>query len=167
MMNKKTLKTIIILILIIVGIFVLSHLRKYLNVTTKNYLRDVETFAKPVSEDNNLLKEFKRLFKERIVILACEEDINNDNRKDIVVISKLNDDISTVALLDMGEEFKTTEPIPAPRENQYMKFFNMDNEGAIEILITGEKKGQVGYAIYKYEDGRLIDIFGEGMEDCC
>ena len=111
--------------------------------TTKNYLRDVETFAKPVSEENNLLKEFKRLFSERMVILACEEDINNDNRKDLVVISKLNEDISNIALLDMENEYKTTEPIPAPRENQYIKFFNMDEEGAIEILITGEKKDRL------------------------
>ena len=166
-MNKKHIKKIVIVILIIAGIFALSHLRKYLNIKTKNYLRDAKTFAKPVSNDNYLLKEFKKLFNDRKVILACEEDINDDNIKDLVVISKLEDDISTIALLDFGDKYETTNPIPAPRENQYIKFINVDKIGIIEILITGEKKGQVGYAIYKYEEGKLIDIFGEGMEDCC
>ena len=161
------IKKIAIAILIIIGIFALSHLRKYLNVSTKNYLRNAGTFATPVDEDNYLLQEFKKLFNNRKVILACEEDINDDDRKDLVVISKLKDDISTIALLDLGDKYETTEPIPAPRENQYIKFINVDKIGIIEILITGEKKGQVGYAIYKYEEGKLIDIFGEGMEDCC
>ena len=48
-----------------------------------------------------------------------------------------------------------------------IKFFNMDKDNITEVLIIGEKKGQVGYAIYRYEDEKLIDIFGEGMEDCC
>lgn len=166
-MNNIIIKRVIIIICVIAAIVALSYLRKYLNTTTKNYLRNAETFAKPVNDDNVLLIEFKKRFADRKVILACEEDINDDNRKDLVVISRLNDDISTIAFLDTTNGFITTEPIPAPRENQYMKFFNMDEVDAIEVLITGEKKGQVGYAIYKYEDGRLIDIFGEGMEDCC
>ena len=166
-MNDKIIKRIIVIICIVVAIIVLSYLRKYLNTTARNYLRNAETFANPVNDDNILLIEFKKQYNNRNVILACEEDINNDNRKDLVVISSLNNDISTIAFLDTINGFISTEPIPAPRENQYMKFFNMDEVGAIEILITGEKKGQVGYAIYKYEEGKLIDIFGEGMEDCC
>lgn len=166
-MNKLIIKKIGVVFIVIVSVIVLSYLRKYLNTQTKKYLRNAETFAKPVDDDNYLLKEFKNRFNDRKVILACEEDINGDDKKDLVVISKLNDDIQTIAMLDRGEFFEITEPIPAPKENQYIKFFNMDNDEFVKILITGEKKGQVGYAIYKYEDGRLIDIFGEGMEDCC
>ena len=82
------IKKIAIAILIIIGIFALSHLRKYLNVSTKNYLRNAGTFATPVDEDNYLLQEFKKLFNNRKVILACEEDINDDDRKDLVVINR-------------------------------------------------------------------------------
>ena len=60
-----------------------------------------------------------------------------------------------------------TEPIPAPRENQHIRFFNMDKLSEIETLITGEKNGQVGYAIYRIMDGAMVNLFGEGMEDCC
>ena len=44
---------------------------------------------------------------------------------------------------------------------------SIDKEGEIEIIITGEKKGAVGYAIYRMIDGQPVDLFGEGMEDCC
>lgn len=60
-----------------------------------------------------------------------------------------------------------TPPIPAPRENQHIRFFNMDKLSEIETLITGEKNGQVGYAIYRIMHGEMINLFGEGMEDCC
>ena len=161
------IKTVILVVIIVISIILLSFLRKHLKETSKTYLRNSETFAKPVQNNNELLIEFKKMFKERKVILACEEDINSDNFKDLVVISKLKDEISTIAILKIQDKYETTIPIPAPRENQYMKFFDMDKNGTMEILITGEKKGQVGYAIYKYEEGKLIDIFGEGMEDCC
>lgn len=34
-------------------------------------------------------------------------------------------------------------------------------------MLTGEKDGEIGYAIYRMIDGALINLFGEGMEDCC
>ena len=46
-------------------------------------------------------------------------------------------------------------------------YYAQDKEGEIEIIITGEKKGAVGYAIYRMIDGQPVDLFGEGMEDCC
>ena len=56
---------------------------------------------------------------------------------------------------------------PATIENQKIQFKNIDKEGEIEIIVTGEKKGAVGYAIYRMIDGEMVDLFGEGMEDCC
>ena len=43
----------------------------------------------------------------------------------------------------------------------------MDKEPELEFLITGEKDGQVGYAVYRIMDGAIVDLYGEGMEDCC
>lgn len=43
----------------------------------------------------------------------------------------------------------------------------MDREPPLEFVLTGEKDGEVGYAIYRIIDGELINLFGENMEDCC
>ena len=55
----------------------------------------------------------------------------------------------TVAVIDSGDGVKFiifTTPIPGPIENQKIQFKNIDKEGEIEIIVTGEKKGAVGYA---------------------
>ena len=167
--NKKQVIKLILAIIIFVGIVViLSFVREKLQKSANSYLENNDIFAKNVSDDNYLKLIFEKEYPERSIILACEEDITGDNIKDLVVISSYGDLIETIALIDNGNQnYIFTEPIPAPRENQMIKFFNMDKDSIIEVLITGEKKGQVGYAIYRYEDGKLHDIFGEGMEDCC
>lgn len=125
-------------------------------------------FAVMVKENHPLLKEFRSRYPERTVLLACAEDITNDDIQDLVVISQLKEDISTIVLYSTeAGELAETPPIPAPRENQHIRFFNMDKLSEIETLITGEKNGQVGYAIYRIMDGEMINLFGEGMEDCC
>ena len=169
MMNKKriNIKTILYFLLIIVSVVILSYVRETLHKNAKKYIEDNSIFAKNVSDDNILKKEFEKKFPERKIIIACEEDITGDSIKDLVVISSYGDLIETIALIDNKINYIFTEPIPAPRENQMIKFFNMDKDNITEVLITGEKKGQVGYAIYRYIDEKLIDIFGEGMEDCC
>ena len=75
----------------------------------------------------------------------------------------------TIVVTDKGDStnYDFSDPIAAPVENQKIQFKNIDKEGEIEIIITGEKKGAVGYAIYRMIDGQPVDLFGEGMEDCC
>ena len=43
----------------------------------------------------------------------------------------------------------------------------MDRIAPLETLITGEKNGKLGYAVYRIIDGGFKDLFGEGMKDCC
>lgn len=167
--NKKQIKRMLIFLAIfIIVVVLLSFVREKLQNQANIYLNKNDIFAKNVDDDNNLKIVFINNFPSRNIILACEEDINGDSFKDLVVISSYEELIETIAVIDNGNNnYVFTEPIPAPRENQMIKFFNMDKDSIIEVLITGEKKGQVGYAIYRYIDGKLLDIFGEGMEDCC
>lgn len=166
--RKQLLKIFMFIIVFIVAILLLSFVREELRKRAMVYLGKNDVFAKNVPDDNQLKIVFKAKFPDRNIILACEEDITGDSIKDLIVISSVDELIETIAIVDRGNnDYIFTEPIAAPRENQMIKFFNMDKDNIIEVLITGEKKGQVGYAIYRYEDGRLRDIFGEGMEDCC
>lgn len=130
--------------------------------------RDVD-YAEMVREDQVLLQAFQEKFEGAEVLLACEEDVTDDGLKDLVVIYRMDELTRTVVVTNCqdGKNYDFSEPIPGPIENQKIQFKNIDKEGEIEIIITGEKKGAVGYAIYRMIDGEPVDLFGEGMEDCC
>lgn len=158
--------TIGLVMVIIIG---LAFLRQYLQKKEDEaQSKDGVAYAEMVRDNDPLLVEFRQRHPDRTVLLACSEDITNDGKKDLVVISQLNDANETIALIDDGNGGITeTEPVPAPKENQHIRFMNIDKLGAIEILITGEKNGQVGYAVYRIMDDRMVDLYGDGMEDCC
>ena len=42
-----------------------------------------------------------------------------------------------------------------------------DDKDEIELVLSGSKNGNVGYAIYRLENKKLVDLFGEGMNACC
>ena len=160
-----------ILILAVVAIF---FARQYIyEQEAEKYRRAQEelNYAKPVAEDNVALLYFQKEVPGREIFLACEEDLTDDGLKDLVVIyhnpeeGRMN---WMVALVNRGDgTYDITPPTRAPIENQAIRFFNMDQEGEMEFICTGEKDGEVGYAIYRIIDGELIDLFGENMKDCC
>ena len=128
-------------------------------------------YAESVPEDHEALLYFQQEMPGREIFLACEEDLTDDGRKDLVVIYHNPEEGVInwmVALINLGDgTYDITEPTRAPIENQAIRFFNMDKEGEMEFVVTGEKEGEVGYAIYRIIDGELINLFGEDMEDCC
>mgnify|MGYP004517178957 FL=1 len=126
-------------------------------------------YAKSVQEDDSILQVFKEKYSNAEILLACREDVTDDGLDDLVVICKLEEGNRTIVVTDSGDSlnYNFSDPIPAPIENQKIQFKNIDKEGEIEFIITGEKKGAVGYAIYRMIDGQPVDLFGEGMEDCC
>ena len=91
----------------------------------------------------------------------------NDGRKDLVVVYHTEDLTRMVVCQNNEGGLVYSEPIPGPIENQQIQFKDIDKEGPIEFIVSGEKNGAVGYAIYRMIDGQPIDLFGEGMADCC
>lgn len=165
--GKKTL--ILYGILIILLLAAASGVREYLQQQEDRMAGTGEDgYALNVGENNKILKQFKKEFPDQTVLLACQEDITDDGRMDLVVISENKSEVTTIVMLDNGDgTYTSTEPIPAPKENQKIRFFDMDKVEPLEVLITGEKDGQVGYAVYRIIDGRLVDLYGDGMKDCC
>jgi len=170
-MNRKLIKKVGIIIVAIIVAFVTKQYFDNKEETRKEEQalgKREKIFAAMVSEDNTALQYFKNEYPERKVILACEEDITNDERKDLLVIYEENSHTRVVALCDNGKgSYYFSPEIPAPVENQTIQFKNIDKEAEIEFIISGEKKGAVGYAIYRMIDGEIKDLFGDGMEDCC
>lgn len=170
-MTKRLFSQIILVVCILIAAFIL---RQYLNTKASSSVGDempdrkAKNYAAMVDEDNVLLQYFEDTYPEHQVLLACEEDLTNDGLKDLVVIFRDMEKTRLTVICDMGSGVYTlTEEIPAPIENQRVQFMDIDKEAEMEFAISGEKDGAVGYAIYRIMDGKIIDLFGQGMEDCC
>lgn len=111
---------------------------------------------------------FNKNIKNNKIIKTAEEDLTDNGKKDLIVVYEKTSDQNEMVVVVEGEEgIYTTSPIKAPKESVEIKFKNIDNKGVMEMIVSGSKNGKVGYAIYRLEDKKLIDLFGEGMRDCC
>ena len=116
------------------------------------------------------------------MLVACEEDLTNDGKKDLVVIYNTPEEdeaskntalvngghIRLTVMIDLGdgEAYEHTEPIPAPVENQKIQFQNIDKADEMEFVLQGQKGAKVGYGIFRVIEGKAVNLFGEGMEEC-
>ncbi|MCT4508292.1 MAG: Cys-Cys-COOH protein SaoC [Tepidibacter sp.] len=121
-----------------------------------------------VKEDNPLLNYFEQLNPDNKVIKCAYEDIDNNNTKDLVVIYNVSRNKNKMKIvIDKDGKYEFTDEVDAPRENQTIKFKNIDDKDQIEIIVSGSKNGAVGYAIFRVVDMKIINLFGQDMEDCC
>ena len=68
---------------------------------------------------------------------------------------------------DFRGQYRLTNEVPAPVSDQTIELKDIDEEPPMEFIVQGRKGAKVGFAIFRIEDGELVDLFGEGMEDCC
>ena len=114
-----------------------------------------------------LLEQYKKDYTQEI-IMAEKCDLNMDKKEDAVIIYKENKSQNfMVVVVTEGEGYYITEPVKAPLEKQSIKFKNIDEKDEMEVIVSGEKNGNLGYAIFRIEDKKFKDIFAEGMESCC
>lgn len=189
-------KTILIVGILLVGFFVrtrLDHLYDVLNYIgtgeTTNYDGDTAgrvgrelDYAENVSDDHKILNVFKELYPDAKILVACEEDLTNDGCKDLVLVvnnphkdehsptTQLTDGgyIRLCVMVDTGdgENYECSELIPAPVENQRIKFQNIDEQEEIEFILQGQKGAKVGYGIFRVMEGEPVSLFDQGMEEC-
>lgn len=118
--------------------------------------------------DKVMLDFFKENIKYEEIITYSQDDINEDNKDDLVVVYRKDKKSNEmVVVINNGSEIYTTTPIIAPKEDVIIEFKNIDDKNQKELIISGSKNGSVGYAIYRLEDNLLINLFAEGMESCC
>jgi hypothetical protein len=72
-----------------------------------------------------------------------------------------------VAVVNNKDKKYLTKPILAPKEDAVITFRDIDKKDEMEVMISGSKNGNLGYAIYRLQDDKFIDLFGEDMEACC
>lgn len=157
MKNKKIITSIIVVMVFIIGMCGFIYDR---NQEKREELG--------VESDNELLKYFKSKYPENEVIKCGYEDLNNDGRKDLVVIfNKTERKNGMVVIIDKESDYEVSEEVPAPLENQKIEFKNIDETPPMEFIVSGSKDGKFGYAIFRLEGLKIRDLFGESMEDCC
>ena len=174
-MNKKIIKLLICIVLAVALLAALAYVRDYLE--EKDQMQEMQEmqnrngreYAPAVEQVHPMYQKYVELHPEKEILMACVGDLTDDGVDELVVIYRADKSgaCETVVLVNENGSFYETTPTPAPREYQKMRFFNMDKKDVLELLITGSKDGEVGYAIYRIIDRELINFFGEGMEDCC
>jgi hypothetical protein len=131
---------------------------------------DQRDFNPKALNDHPMLQTFIANHPGKEVLKYAEADINNDSRKDLVVIYRLNRDENRMCLMVSGDgddSFIESNSVPAPISDQNIRFKDIDNKPPLEFIVQGRKGAMVGYAIFRFEDGVLVDLFGEGFENCC
>lgn len=102
---------------------------------------------------------------------AAEADVNADNLPDLLLIHTSREEkgkMTLVVLLQQpGNGWKATNALPAPVENQQITLRDIDEKPPLEFVVMGSKGIRSGFAIYRIVNGELVDLFGDGMDDCC
>lgn len=164
MRNKKILTCIIIVILACVALVVSNNYEK------KQSESEIDIHGGKVAEkkaDKELMNIFKKNHDEKVITYA-QHDLNNDGKEDLIIIYYVNKNSNKMTVVaSKGNEYVLTEPIPAPIDNQQISFKDIDNKEEMEVIVSGSKNGNVGYAIYRLENYEMIDLFGQDMESCC
>ncbi|GLI55065.1 hypothetical protein PM10SUCC1_05800 [Propionigenium maris DSM 9537] len=124
-----------------------------------------EIFQEDIDQKNPLLKIFQDEYSNR-VILTKEGDITDDGIGDLIIIYEVSKSEKRMVVVLGGSE-RLTSSVKAPVERQSIKLKNIDEKAQMEFIVSGYKGSKLGYAIYRIEDNRIIDLFGEGMDECC
>ncbi len=124
--------------------------------------------AEPEIGNVELVERFHRTRPNTVIVAAAEGDFDGDGTRDLgVVYRDERDRFRTVVLLDRASGPQFTNAHKAPVERQVLEVKDIDGKLPYELVVRGRKGPNIGYAIYRVEDGELVDVFGSNMADCC
>lgn len=127
-----------------------------------------EKNAGSVDIEHVLYQHFLASYGDKKPLLTGVNDINNDGLEDLIVIYQDTPTTNKmIAICQEDGKVVISEPTPAPVENYRIEWRDIDDKDPIELIVSGSKGVNVGYAIYRWENYEFINLFGEGMEDCC
>lgn len=158
-MNKKSVNLVMVATILVAGFFLTRE--NNLSILSPNSDSRIE-----IIENRNPLESFNREFGKKI-LLARESDLDNSGIKENVIMYEEKNKVWFVIGYQNGEEIGFTDPLPAPLEGQELSFNDFDGDDNIEIILSGYKNDKIGYGVYKFKNKKIIDVFSEGMNECC
>lgn len=119
--------------------------------------------------NTELYKEYMNRYKNKEILTFLEGDFSGDNISDLIIIYRESNNSNKLIGIYTDEKGKVlmTNPIPAPIENYIVKFYNIDEREPQEFLVSGQKGANIGFAVYRLENGEFISLFENGMGRCC
>lgn len=120
-------------------------------------------------ENKELYKAYMNKYKDKDILTFLEGDFSGNNEVDLVIIYKESSFENKLVGIykDDNGKILITNPIPAPIEDYLLSFYNIDEKAPDEILVSGKKGANIGFAVYRLENGEFISLFENGMEKCC
>ncbi len=129
---------------------------------------DQKDFDASVLGENQMMQYFVGNHSGQTILKYAQADLDADGREDLIVIFNIAKGKNMMSVIrHQGVDLVETNAVPAPVSDQMIQFKNIDKKPPLEFILQGRKGAKVGYAIFRVEDGKLADLFGEGMEDCC
>ena len=119
-----------------------------------------------ITKNIEMISEFRKNLSGK-VILAKEMDVDMDGNLESFIIYRENGKVWLTIGYNLGQKTVFTEAVPAPVEGQELSFNDFDGDGEIEFIVSGYKEEKVGYGVFKFSNCKIIDIFAEGMKECC
>jgi|GEM_PF-435906 len=129
---------------------------------------DQKEFTPSVLTGNKLMQYFAGNHPGETILKYAEADLDNNGQKDLIVIYRQATGQNRMTVICCSKlNVEETNAVPAPVADQTIQFKDIDKKPPLEFILQGRKGAKVGYAIFRVENGKLTDLFGEGMEDCC
>lgn len=129
---------------------------------------DERDFNPEILRESKPMQAFIAAHPGQEVLKYAKADLNADGSVDLIVIYRENSSRNRMCVICVeGDRFIESNSVPAPVSDQTIRFRDIDNTAPLEFIAQGRKGAVVGYAIFRLEDGILVDLFGDGFEDCC
>lgn len=120
-----------------------------------------------VERDHYLLQAFYDEFPGKEVVKCKLGDVSGNGKDDLIIIFRKTKEANhLVVAIDSGKEIYFSEESSAPFENQKIELKDIDNSPPNEFIVSGSKRGQYGYGIFRIEEKHLHNLFSEGMGVC-
>jgi len=112
---------------------------------------------------------WQKQFPDNQLIKWAENDLNNDKRKDAVMIYRQADDskCKMVIAINLPDGYSFTDPIAAPVSSQQISFTDFDNKPPTEVVISGKSGTFIGIGIFRLVDAQIVNLFADGYDKCC
>lgn len=120
-----------------------------------------------VAEDHPMMVYFTEV--NPFAVQAAElQDLTDDGSEDLLVIWRdTEEDFNYMAAVtEKDGRYGLSEKEKAPYENLTIEFKDIDEKDVMEFIVSGSRLGNYGFGIYRVEDGAVVNIFGESLDEC-